>query len=147
MDISTYVGRYVTVKLWRVLCPYVLNGEKWYNHFSHLHTEKGIKSTETLVSKTLGKDTISSEPFTRKEFLNAISNLKNNKAIGHDSIFNEMIKNSPKVVLDLLFKFINLCLRQSLISRSWCMELITPIFKDGKLDDPNNYVFAFHPPY
>ena len=82
---------------------------------------------------------MSNEPFTKKEFMNVISNLKHNKAIGYDSISNEMVKNLLETVLDLLLKFINLCLRQSLIPHSWCMDLITPIFKDGALDDPNNY--------
>ena len=50
-----------------------------------------------------------------------------------------MIKNSPKIILDLLFRFLNVCLRQSLISQSWCLELLNPIHKEGNKKDPNNY--------
>ena len=65
--------------------------------------------------------------------------MKNEKAEGSDSISNEMIKNSPKVVLDLLFNFVNLCLQKSLIPKSWCQDLINPIHKEGCKNDPNNY--------
>ena len=82
---------------------------------------------------------ISNEPFTKKAFLNVIKKLKNNKAVGSDSICNEMLKNSPDKILSVLLNFINLCLRHSLIPRTWTMELITPVFKDGSLDNPNNY--------
>ena len=71
--------------------------------------------------------------------MNAIRNLKNGKASGFDTIFNEMLKNSPEFILDLLHKFVNLCLRQTLVPNSWCLEIINPTFKDGNLHDPNNY--------
>ena len=115
-----------------------IKGEKWYNHFSNLHNI-GEETNELPIPEKSKTDNVTDEPFTKKEFMNVISNLKNNKTIGYDSISNEMIKNSPETVLDLLLKFINLCLRQSLIPHSWCRDLITPIFKDGVLDDPNNY--------
>ena len=55
------------------------------------------------------------EAFTRKEFEDVIKKLKHEKAEGGDSIYNGMIKNAPKVILDLLFHFINTCLEKSLI--------------------------------
>ena len=50
-----------------------------------------------------------------------------------------MIKNSPKPILDILNKFINLCLHKSFIPSSWCLDLISPFYKDGTHNDPNNY--------
>ena len=41
--------------------------------------------------------------------------------------------------MDLLINFINLCLEKSLIPKSWWLELINPIHKEGSKDDPNNY--------
>ena len=78
-------------------------------------------------------------PFSWKEFEKVIKNLKNGKADGNDSILNEMIKNSPRMILDILFKFTNLCLKKSLIPKSWCLDLLNPIHKEGSKDDPNNY--------
>ena len=71
--------------------------------------------------------------------MNVIRNLKNGKVSGFDTIFNEMLNNSPEFILDLLHKFVNLCLRQTLVPVSWCLQIINPIFKDGNLHDPNNY--------
>ena len=77
--------------------------------------------------------------FTRKEFENVLKKLKNEKAEGSDSILNEMITNSPKMITDLIFKFINLCFKKSLVPKSWCRDLINPIHKEGNKTDPNNF--------
>ena len=50
-----------------------------------------------------------------------------------------MISNSPPIVLDLLFNFINLCVDKSLVPQEWCYDIINPIYKDGDMHDPNNY--------
>ena len=50
-----------------------------------------------------------------------------------------MIKNAPSVILDILHNFVNLCLLKSLVPRAWSVGLITPIHKDGSINDPNNY--------
>ena len=52
---------------------------------------------------------------------------------------NEMIKNSPEKILNILLNYINICMKNAMVSDTNCFELITPIFKDGLLDDPNNY--------
>ena len=39
----------------------------------------------------------------------------------------------------MLLKYINLCLNKSLISNSWCHDIINTIHKDGSINDPNNY--------
>ena len=118
-----------------------VTGEKWYDFFKNLHTETNNSKIED------NRDSIKSnvrypennEPFTRKEFEKVIKRLKNEKAEGNDSISNEMIKNSPKIIFDLLFNFINTCLEKSFIPKSWCLDLINPIHKEGNKDDPNNY--------
>ena len=54
-------------------------------------------------------------------------------------ISNEMIKNSPKPILDILNKLIILCLHKSFIPSSWWLDLISPFYKDGTHNDPNNF--------
>ena len=68
-----------------------------------------------------------------------IKKLKNDKAVGFDLISNEMLISSPKDILMLIFKFTNLCLSKTLVPEAWCRDLINPIFKEGSMDDPNNY--------
>ena len=42
------------------------------------------------------------KPFTKKEILEVIQKLKNNKACGVDNIINEFIKCCPLVIYDIL---------------------------------------------
>ena len=116
-----------------------IKGEEWYEHFSNLHSDERGNKIEVTPCNISKKGDISNEPFSKEEFIEVISKLKTKKAVGSDSICNEMIKNAPDSILKLLYDFINLCLRLSLIPRSWCRGLITPIFKDASTDDPNNY--------
>ena len=87
-----------------------ITGNQWFSHFSILPTEKCDKELEECSHpKTPQKLKYEiNEPFTKKEFMNVIRNLKNGKASGFDTIFNEMLKNSLEFILDLLHKFINL---------------------------------------
>ena len=118
-----------------------ITGDTWYNHFKNLHTEKCnevINEGQNNQNQILDKVELN-KPFTRKEFNTIIKNLKTEKTAGSDSILNEMIKYSPIIILDIIFRFINLCLLQSLIPKSWCLDLLNPIHKDGNKSDPNNY--------
>ena len=118
-----------------------ITGNQWFSHFKNLHTEKSDNELEEVTEQKIPEElkTEINEPFSKKEFRNVIRKLSNNKASGFDGVCNEILKNSPQIILDLVHKFINLCLQQSLAPKSWCMELINPIFKDGSLHDPNNY--------
>ena len=127
--------------------PPEISGQDWYKHFQNLHTESNDKqlpkdtNTET-VHTTSYPDKESpklNEAFSEEEFMKCIKNLKYNKTESLDMISNEMIKNSPKPILDILNKFINLCLHKSFIPSSWCLDLISPFYKDGTHNDPNNY--------
>ena len=88
--------------------------------FPFLHTEKCDEELEECSHRNIPQKLKAeiNEPYTKKEFMNVIRNLKNGKASGFDTIFNEMLKNSPEFILDLLHKFVNLCLRQTLVPKS-----------------------------
>ena len=116
-----------------------IKGKDWYDHFSNLHSDNQIENSNLPLFNIKPKSYISNEPFSKKEFADAISHLKNSKAEGSDSICNEMIKNASSNILDIIHKFINLCLQKSLVPRSWSMGLISPIHKNGSINDPNNY--------
>ena len=118
-----------------------ITGDKWFDYFKNLHTETNNSNIEVdpnSINSKMG-NLENKEPFTRKEFEKIIKKLKKEKAEGGDSISNEMIKNSPKAILDLLFNFLNTCFKKSLIPKSWCLDLINPLHKEGNKDDPNNY--------
>ena len=57
-------------------------------------------------------------PFIIKEMTEEISNMKTNKSVGYDRISNDIIKNYPINVKQMLLGFINLCLEKSLVPES-----------------------------
>ena len=124
-----------------------ISGENWFNYFLKLHTEDRteiIPNEDSQGNNNRNETTSTSglninEHFSKKEFLDVIQNLKNKKAEGFDSISNEMIKNAPTIILDLIHRYVNLCLDKSLISRTWCLGIINPIHKDDNRNDPSNY--------
>ena len=117
-----------------------IQGKKWFDHFCELHTETKKKASDECFSFAPDKDQIELEKsFSRTKFDKILRELKRNKSEGLDGISNEMVINSPPVVLDLLYNFINLCLNKSLIPQEWCKDTIIPIHKDGDMNDPNNY--------
>ena len=74
-----------------------------------------------------------------KELVTVIGKMKNKKAEGIDKIANEMLKHLPENLLVILLEIFNCFLENGKIPKSWCEGLITPIFKSGKSDDPDNY--------
>ena len=118
-----------------------ISGDQWFSHFLNLHTEKCDETLEDPPNKPNSPDDQAEidKPFSNKEFKRVIKSLKNAKASGFDGICNEMIKSTPMFVLKLIHKFLNLCLQKSLVPNAWCREVINPIFKDGSVDDANNY--------
>ena len=117
-----------------------ITGDVWFNHFSKLHTaEPGDTTNPNIDSQLPPPCEVLNSPFTITELLEEISKMKNNKSVGYDSISNEMIKGAPRNVLEMILDFINLCVEKSLAAESLCKEIITPIFKSGSAEDPNNY--------
>ena len=115
-------------------------GEKLFSHYSQLHNQNqndDVPEPEPFKKTT---DNVKfNKHFSKKEFMLVIKYLKNNKSEGYDCISNEMIKNSPDIILDLIYKFMNLCFEKSLIPNSWAYELISLIHKKGSKCDLNNY--------
>ena len=77
-------------------------------------------------------------PFTMNEVKVIIKELKNGKAYGYN-VLNEFLKLSTQRILKLLLDFFNLALRRNLITSKWCLDIITPIHKEGLKSNPDNY--------
>ena len=100
---------------------------------------RGVNITPHCDTQPRPPCVILNSPFTITELTEEISNMKTNKSEGYDRISNEMIKHSPINVLEILLNFLNLCLEKFLAAESLCKEIMTPVFKSGSIDDPNNY--------
>ena len=104
-----------------------------------MHDEPNYDKTPIIPSLSSNFNNVRNEPFTEKEFTDALTKLKPNKATGYDRVSNKMLKNSPLEIKDTLFKYYNICLMNGMVSESNCYDLITSILKEGSAGDPNNY--------
>ena len=65
--------------------------------------------------------------------------MKSNKASGIDKIKNEFIKAAPRSMHVIILNFPNLMSKEGLAPKSWCLDLITSILKEGDKESPENY--------
>ena len=71
--------------------------------------------------------------------MKAAKNIKNKKAAHTDKINNEMLKHSVDILANGFIKLFNTIMNTRHFPNSWCEGLISPIFKSGNQQDPNNY--------
>ena len=76
-----------------------------------------------------------------EDILKGIKGLKTENAWGIDLIYKEYIKSSCDVLLPLHSKLLNVILDTGVVSESWLIGQIIPIFQNkGRLDDHKNYI-------
>ena len=68
-----------------------------------------------------------------------IKKLKKKKAVGFDQFSNEIFKNAPKIVLQMILLLLIIILEKGRIPEQWCKGLITPIYKKGDKLNPDNH--------
>ena len=51
----------------------------------------------------------------------------------------EIIKLAPENILQLILKFLNLCLKEHIAPNDWHISLLSPIHKDCPKQNPDNY--------
>ena len=61
------------------------------------------------------------------------------KSMGIESFSTKLVKDAAPAISEILAHIINSCIETSDIPSEWKTARITPLYKDGKKDDPNNY--------
>ena len=74
-----------------------------------------------------------------EEVMNAINNMKYGKAGGLDGITSDIIKECPNHFIDMLSKLYNTCFTNGNFPDNWRVGIITPVYKKGPKNIPNNY--------
>ena len=83
-------------------------GEEWEKYFTQLYNDH-LCHKETPPPRAETTNQTRNNSITNKELKNTIKNLKTKKAVGYDSICNELLKLSTQDILHLIFNFFNLC--------------------------------------
>ena len=116
------------------------DGKRWENFFTNLYRKHSNGNIDEILAKIPQEVNENlNKKITMEECLLTVKQLKNNKAVGPDRIPNEFIKNAPTEILELILEFLNLNLKKGLAASNWCLDFISPIHKEGPLDDPDNY--------
>lgn len=71
--------------------------------------------------------------------MDAISKLKANTSGGLQLVSNNIIKSAQNYILPSLKLLFNKILTYGIYPKNWAHGYISPIFKSGSKDDPNNY--------
>ena len=73
------------------------------------------------------------------ELENAIKQLKNDKSAGFDRVINEFLKYNTFLFKCTLLKLFNFFFNKSYFPKAWSIGLIIPIFKQGDVNNADNY--------
>ena len=79
---------------------------------------------------------------TSSELMKAISKLKSGKAVGLDSLPNEILKSGGSgstILVPILQKLFNLVFTSGIYPSKWSSAYLCPIFKSSDPSKPENY--------
>jgi hypothetical protein len=76
---------------------------------------------------------------TSSEIMIAISKLKSGKAVGLDSLPNELLKSGRTILVPILQKLFNLVFTSGIYPSKWSSVYLCPIFKSSDPSKPENY--------
>lgn len=127
--------------------PNVATNE-WVSHFKHLLNVQPdtqnksfldyIQCSLPVLEQNMSQGQLDYE-ISDKELENAITKLKNGKAVGPDKISNEMIKHGGSHFHGALKLLFNRVISSGCYPKNWRYSIITPIHKSGNLHIPSNY--------
>ena len=116
---------------------------EWTTHFKQLmnktHTNNFLVEEENRGNTVKYKTDCLNTTITSKEVLDALKLMKRKKSSGPDKILGEMILASCSANVNVYVDIFNAILRSGIYPEAWKENFITPIFKGGCCNDPNNY--------
>ena len=116
------------------------NGKEWENYFTNLYKKENEPIHDILENINIKESNkILNKPLTMKELKQSITKVKKNKASGYDNINSQFLKLSTERIFRIILTFLNLTLTESMITSNWCLDIITPIHKEGTKSNPDNY--------
>ena len=85
------------------------------------------------------QSSLSFNTLDRNYVLNAIQQLKNDKAPGPDKIPIMLLKDATDLISQPLTMILNSSLRKGMFPEIWKVAKVIPIFKSGSRSEANNY--------
>ncbi|KAK3086155.1 hypothetical protein FSP39_014419 [Pinctada imbricata] len=113
--------------------------EEFMKHFENLTS---LSYDESEIDINFIQDAIYSQldiPITVKEIIEAIKKLNKNKSCAEDHMINEIFITCKDDLSPILCKLFNIVLDSGIFPEAWSKGCISPIYKKGNENDPNNY--------
>ena len=122
-----------------------INPQEWLDYFNKLLSDSKIDQIKELETVQKLKDLEKIQTFTPLDFTlkpdeisSAIKTLKLNKAVGLDSVCNEMLKAGIDSLIAPITHLFNTIFSSSNFPHQWAEGYIIPLFKSGDNKDPAN---------
>ena len=114
--------------------PNLISADSWVEHFSTLFHSTQTDQDKIQVICNLRKnfektDTTLDAPITREEICKTVKELKTNKATGHDTIINEILKEVQSVISPFLVILFNKILETQNYPEEWSIRITNPCIK------------------
>jgi hypothetical protein len=121
------------------------NPGKFIEHFKMLFKPHTPKASDVNIINQL-RNAEQTQTFNALDFrisinevTKSISQSKNGKSSGIDSIRGEMLKVASEQLAPIMTKLFNKILCEGIYPTTWSVGITIPIFKKGNKNDPNNY--------
>ena len=112
--------------------------QDWFDYFKSLLFVNDQDQIDT-TSVPIGNDNDLNHEISHDEILNSITSLKIGKSSGVDGIGAEFYITTVVEITPIMFKLFNQIFNSGIFPSSWGESIITPIYKSGLQNDPNNY--------
>ena len=96
-------------------------------------------SDTSHINPPVNENPFSFSDVTKSSVQKLISKLDNNKATGLDGISVRALKAGSPILSYYLTYLFNMSLSSGYVPKCWKKKRVTPVFKKGNTDDPNNY--------
>ena len=122
-----------------------ISPDEWLRHFSSLlgkpacNKEADLRYEEYFQQNVDQLATTLDQPFTKKDIIEAIRKLKNNKVTSFDKVSNEMLKFGSEPLTKPLLLIFNTILKFNLYPNEWKKDILGPLHKSGDKTDVNNF--------
>ena len=119
--------------------------DDWFSHFSSLLGKPIDPNEVDLEMETFVNNNVDSllteleHPITKKELLQSVKLLKNNKSTSFDRISNEMLKHGIEPLSKSILLLFNTILSFNVYPIEWKKDILGPLHKSGDKSDPNNF--------
>ncbi len=110
-------------------------------HFANVGSKLAsqISDSESEYMNTIYPPTFSLKEIMPNEVQEIIAKLSPSKACREDGVTAHLLKDAGDTVIGPLTHIFNMSIKTKCFPSVWKNAGVTPIFKDGERDDPNNY--------